>query len=137
MVYFLRFLAIFFGIIFRPFRRWWKPGQPIRCLLVGYGGANNTGAEAHIDEAIKQMRAAVGDRLHITVTSLNRERSLRYTKEDEHVRIVQVPSVFMISLANLVLKSDIVVLVEGYCFMQFFSQVLFWFLCTQRISHSA
>lgn len=127
MMYLLRFLTIFFGIVLRPFHRRWKPGKPIRCLLVGYGGANNTGAEARTDEAIKQMRQVVGDDLHITVTSLDRRRSLRYTGEDDCVKIVQVPSVFMFSLARLVLGSDIVVLVEGYCFMEFFSQVLFWF----------
>jgi len=127
MVFFLRFLVVLLGIVLRPFRRQWKKGAPVRCLLVGYGGANNTGAEVHTDEAVRQMRAAVGERLDITVTSLDRMRSLRYMTEDDHLRIVTIPSFFIFSLARHVLRSDVVVLVEGYCFMQDFSQVLFWF----------
>lgn len=127
MVFFLRFLVVLFGMVLRPFRRRWRPGRPIRCLLVGYGGANNTGAEAHADGAIRQMRVACGDRLDITVTSLNRERSLRYIAEDPRLHVVQIPTTFIFKLARLVARSDVVVLIEGYCFMQYFSQVLFWF----------
>lgn len=126
MVYFLRFLAFFFGILFRPFRRRWKTGEPIRCLLVGYSGANNTGAEVHAAEAIKQMREATDGKLDVTVTSLDRRRSLRYLTEDERLHVVEIPSAFMIALLKLVLRADVVVLVEGYCFMEYFSQVLFW-----------
>jgi polysaccharide pyruvyl transferase WcaK-like protein len=98
----------------------------VRVLLIGYGGANNTGAEVHTDEAIKQMRNELGGRLDITVISLSRKRSLRYTDEDECLRIVEIPPIFIFSILKLVLRSDMVVLIEGYCFMEYFSQVLFW-----------
>lgn len=126
MVYFLRFLAFFLGLIFRPFRKRWKPGQPIRCLVVGYGGANNTGAEARTDEALKQMLAA-DDRLHVTITALDRERMLRYTKEHERLKVRQIHMTFVFSILRLALRSDMLVLIEGSCFKENFSQALFWF----------
>jgi len=126
MVYLLRFLAFFFGLIFRPFRKRWKPGEPIECLVVGYGGANNTGAEARTDEAIKQMLDA-DDRLRITITALDRERMLRYTKEHDRLRVRQIHMTFVFSILGLALKSDMLVLIEGSCFKENFSQALFWF----------
>ncbi len=127
MVYVLRLLALFCGCMLRPFRRRRRGDEPIRCLLVGFSGANNTGAEAHTVEAIAQMRRTTGDRLHITVTSLDRARSLRYLNEDAHLTIAEVHSLLIIDMVRLVLRSDVVVLVEGYCFMEYFSPVLFWF----------
>lgn len=126
MIYFLRFLVFLFGFILRPFHKKWKPGEPIRCLVVGYGGANNTGAEARTDEALKQMLAA-DDRLHITITALDRERMLRYTKEHERLKVRQIHMTFVFSILRLVLRSDMLVLIEGSCFKENFSQALFWF----------
>lgn len=126
MVYLLRFFAFFFGLVFRPFRKRWKKGEPIQCLVVGYGGANNTGAEARTDEAIKQMLAA-DDRLHITITALDRERMLRYTKEHDRLKVCQIHVTFVFSILRLALKSDMLVLIEGSCFKENFSQALFWF----------
>lgn len=126
MVYFLRFLAFFFGFLFRPFRKKWKPGEPIRCLVVGYGGANNTGAEARTDEALKQMLGS-DDRLRITITALDRERMLRYTREHERLKVRQIHMTFVFSVLKLLLRSDMMVLIEGSCFKENFSQALFWF----------
>jgi len=98
----------------------------IRCLVVGYGGANNTGAEARAKEAIKQMLDA-DERISITLTSLDRSETLRYISENSRLKVVEVNPIFVISVLRLVLKSDMVVLVEGSCFKDNFSSALLWF----------
>jgi len=104
----------------------WRPGMPIECLVVGYGGANNTGAEARTSEAIRQMLDA-DPRVRVTLTSLDRRRTLRYLDESERLRVAQINPVFVVSIARLVAKADIVVLVEGSCFKENFSPALLWF----------
>lgn len=126
MVFFLRKLVWFFGVIFRPFNRKRREGDPIECLVVGYGGANNTGAEARTVEAIKQMFDA-DSRIHITLTSLDRKQTLRYITEHDRLKVAQVNPVFIGCVLRLVLKTDIVVLVEGSCFKDNFSSALLWF----------
>ena len=126
MVFFLRTLVRIFGLIFRPFNKKWREGDPIECLVVGYGGANNTGAEARTVEAIKQMLEA-DPRVRITLTSLGRDQTLRYITEHERLKVAQINPVFIGCVLRLVLKSDIVVLAEGSCFKDNFSPALLWF----------
>jgi polysaccharide pyruvyl transferase WcaK-like protein len=126
MVTFLRFLVRIIACFVRPWARKRRPGMLIECLVVGYGGANNTGAEARTVEAIKQMLDA-DPRISITLTSLDRRRTLRYLDEHERLRVAGINSVFIFSMPRLVMKSDIVVLVEGSCFKENFSPALLWF----------
>ena len=123
----LRLLVWLLGGVCRPFRgRRRSSDDPVRCLLVGYGGAANTGAEARTAEAIRQMLAC-DDRIAITLTSLDRRATLRYLDESERLSIAQVSPVFLGSILKLVLAADIVVLVEGSCFKENFSSALLWF----------
>ena len=110
----------------RPFRRRWRAGMPIRCLVVGYLGANNTGAEGRTVEAIRQMTDA-DPRIAITLTSLDRQQTLRYVDEADRLRVVQFNPVFIGSILKLVLRADLLVLVEGSCFKENFSSALLWF----------
>ena len=126
MVILLRFLVWLFGWTMRPFRRRWQPGQPIRCLIVGYGGANNTGAEGRTVEAIRQMLDA-DPRISITLTSLDRGQTLRYLDETDRLRVYQFNPVFIGSILKLVLRTDLLVLIEGSCFKENFSSALLWF----------
>jgi polysaccharide pyruvyl transferase WcaK-like protein len=126
MVHFLRIIVRFFALIFRPLNRKWREGEPIRCLVVGYGGANNTGAEARTIEAIKQMLEA-DHRIHVTLTSLDREQTLRYITEHDRLKVAQINPVFIGCVLRLVLRSDMVVLGEGSCFKDNFSSALLWY----------
>lgn len=126
MITLLKILVRFFAWFFRHRKPKWQPGMPIRCLVVGYGGANNTGAEARTIEAIRQMLDA-DLRIHITLTSLDRSRTLRYLEENERLKVAEINPVFIFSLAKLVAAADIVVLVEGSCFKENFSPALLWF----------
>lgn len=126
MVPFLRFIVFFSSALLSPFKRRWRDGMPIECLVVGYGGANNTGAEARTLGAIRQMHAA-DPRVKITLTSLDRNQTLRYIDETLRLKVAEINPVFIFSVLKLVFKSDIVVLVEGSCFKENFSAALLWF----------
>lgn len=118
----IRILVLFYRQRHKP----WKPGEPIECLVVGYSGANNTGAEARTVEAVKQMLAA-DERLRVTISSLDRRRTLRYLTENDRLRVVGIHPVFLFSMAKLVACSHIVVLAEGCCFYESFSSLLLWY----------
>lgn len=135
MVLFLRFLVWLLGGICRPLKRRRRTsGDPIECLLVGYGGAANTGAEARTAEAIRQMLACDA-RLSITLTSLDRRATLRYLDESERLHVAEIHPVFFGNILALVLRSDLVVLIEGSCFKENFSSALLWFfLCAAGLA---
>lgn len=126
MVTILRILVFVFSIVFLPFSRRREPGDSIECLVVGYGGANNTGAEARTAGAVDQILAS-NKNIKVTLTSLDKKQTLRYLAESERLRIVQINPVFIFCMLRLVLRSDIVVLVEGSCFKDNFASALLWF----------
>jgi polysaccharide pyruvyl transferase WcaK-like protein len=92
-------------------------GNSPRILLFGYNGANNTGSEARLISIIEDVRQVFGPSAVITVPTLNEANLRRYLKEDEHLRIVPIPSIFFLALRRLVKRSDLVMLVEGSCYM--------------------
>lgn len=126
MVYLLRLITLLASTLLRPLKKKWRPGEPINCLLVGYGGAANTGAEARTDGAIRQI-LGVDQRIHIALTSLDRRQTLRYIEETERLRVVEINPIFIFSILELVFKAHMVVLVEGSCFKENFSSALLWF----------
>ncbi len=126
MIFLLRIFVVLFSFIFSPFNSKWKKGDDINCLVVGYGGANNTGAESRTGEALKQM-IAVDSRIRLALTSLDKKQTLRYLSENERLHVEQINPVFIFSILRLVLKTDLVVLVEGSCFKDNFASALLWF----------
>jgi hypothetical protein len=84
-------------------------------LLIGYNGANNTGAEALLQADIDDLRAVFGDDAVLTVPALKDPANLRrYLHEGPTLRIVRMPSVFLAATRRLVREHDLVVLVEGH-----------------------
>lgn len=126
MVILLRLLVGLFSLLFRPVRKRYRPGEMIECLVIGYGGANNTGAEARTVEAVRQMLDA-DPRINITLTSLDREKNLRYISEHPRLKLVQIHPIFIFSVLKLVLKCHILVLAEGSCFKDNFASALLWY----------
>lgn len=98
-----------------------------RVLLVGYNGANNTGAEALLRADIDDVRAVLGDRVHITIPSLNPSNLRRYIREGPELEIVHIPTVFFRAMRRLVRDTDVVVLVEGSAYMDTWTPALLWF----------
>ena len=98
-----------------------------RILLVGYNGANNTGAEALLRADIDDVRAVLGRHVHITIPSLNPSNLRRYVREGPELEIVRIPTVFFRAMRRLVRDADVVVLVEGSAYMDTWTPALLWF----------
>ena len=109
-----------------------------RILLVGYNGANNTGAEAKLLVSINEIRSVLGADAHFTVPSLNEANLRRYLTESPTLKIERVrPSLFFLDIRKFVKQSDLIILVEGSCYMDTWGSALLWcYLLATRYAHS-
>jgi polysaccharide pyruvyl transferase WcaK-like protein len=109
-----------------------------KILLVGYNGANNTGAEAKLLVTIDEIRSVLSPEACITVPTLNEANLRRYLQEGPNLKIRPVrPSLFFVDLKKLVKEHDLVVLVEGSCYMDTWSSVLLWsYLLATRYAYA-
>ena len=98
-----------------------------RILVVGYAGANNTGAEALLHADIEDLRAVTGGDLRLTVPALDPGNLRRYLREGPDLEIVPVPMIFARAIAHLVHAADVVVLVEGSAYMDTWTSALLWY----------
>ena len=98
--------------------------RPVNVLLVGYNGANNTGAEARLIAVIDDVRTVLGPEAIITIPALNVRNLRRYVKESPNTRIVHLPTIFWPTLWRLSRKSDLVMLVEGSTYIDTYSSGL-------------
>jgi polysaccharide pyruvyl transferase WcaK-like protein len=109
-----------------------------RILLVGYNGANNTGAEAKLLVSINEIRSVLGSDAQFTVPSLNEANLRRYLSESPTLKIESVrPSLFFLDVRKFVKQSDLIILVEGSCYMDTWGSALLWcYLLATRYAHS-
>ncbi len=107
-------------------------------MLVGYNGANNTGAEAKLLVCIDEIRAVLGQDVCITVPSLNEANLRRYLKESPTLKIKPFrPSLLLWDARKFVKESDLILLVEGSCYMDTWGSPLLWcYLLATRYAHS-
>src|SRR5512135_2785988 len=111
-----------------------KPGP--RVLMLGYSGANNTGAEALLLADIEDVQAVLGPQAVITIPSLNPANLRRYVKETPNLRIAFMPTLFFSTLSRLVRENDLVMLVEGSTYMDTWSSAMLWcYLWTTHCAH--
>jgi polysaccharide pyruvyl transferase WcaK-like protein len=115
-----------------------RAGAP-RLLLFGYNGANITGSETRLLAAIEDVRAVLGPSAFITVPTLSVKEEGRYLREDPRLRTVPFTTRSMAKLGRLVARHDIVVLVEGSCYMDTWASALLlaylWVSLCARIGH--
>jgi polysaccharide pyruvyl transferase WcaK-like protein len=108
-----------------------------KVLLAGYNGANNTGSEARLLSIIDDIRTILGPKVIITVPTLNEANLRRYLKEDEFLKIAPISSIFFFDIRRLVKEHDILLLVEGSCYMDTWTSALLWaFLWATRCAHN-
>jgi polysaccharide pyruvyl transferase WcaK-like protein len=93
-------------------------------LLVGYNGANNTGAEARLIAVIDDVRNVFGSNAIITIPALNTRNLKRYIRESSNIRIIHLPTIFWPKLWRLARKSDLVMLVEGSTYIDTYTSGL-------------
>lgn len=111
-------------------------GEP-RVLLVGYNGANNTGSEARLLTIIGDVKSVFGEGVDITVPTLNEVNLRRYLQESPNLHIAPVPSLYFFAMKRLVKEHDLVVLVEGSCYMDTWAYYLLWaFLGATKYAHA-
>ena len=109
-----------------------------KVLLVGYNGANNTGSEARLAAIIEDVRTVFGDDVQITVPTLNEKNLRRYLKEESGIHIEPISPIFLWDVRRLVKSHDLVLLVEGSCYMDTWTDALLWaFLWTTTCAHRA
>ena len=107
-----------------------------RVLLVGYNGANNTGAEALLLADIEDVRAVLGPDALITVPTLNEANLRRYVQEGPRLRIAPIPTIFFAAIYRLVKQHDLIMLVEGSSYMDTWTSALLWaYLWATRCAH--
>ncbi|MBI5679720.1 MAG: polysaccharide pyruvyl transferase family protein [Methanobacterium sp.] len=97
-----------------------------KVLLFGYNGANNTGSEARLLSIIDDVRTILGDNAIITIPTLNEANLRRYLEEDEFLKIAPIASIFFLDIRRLVKEHDVLVLVEGSCYMDTWTSALLW-----------
>lgn len=109
-----------------------------KILLVGYNGANNTGAEAKLLAVIEEVRSVFGSDVELTVPSLNEANLRRYLREGPNVKIVPVrPAIFFWDVRKYVKANDFIMLVEGSCYMDTWSSALLWvYLLATHYAHA-
>ncbi len=111
-----------------------KPVKKV--LLMGYNGANNTGSETRLISIIEDVKDVIGSEVTITIPTLNEKNLRRYIKEDSTLKISPIPSIFFFAIRKLVKSHDIVLLVEGSCYMDTWTSALLWaFLWTTNCAN--
>jgi len=98
----------------------------VRVLLLGYGGANNTGSEIRILTIIADVRAVFGPDARITVVSADAARSNAVIGIVPNLVVQQVPHLFGPAIWRLAGRHDLLLLVEGSTFKQNWSPALLW-----------
>ena len=98
--------------------------QKPRILLVGYNGANNTGSEARLIAILEDIHAVFGRDVKITIPTFNIRNLKRYVSESSSLKIVSVPSIYVFSLKSLIKNHDLIILVEGSCYMDTWTTAL-------------
>jgi len=108
----------------------------LKILLVGYNGANNTGSEARLLSIIEDLRSVLRHDVEITVPTLNEKNLRRYIKEEDGLKIAPIPSIFFLAIDHLVKEHDLIILVEGSCYMDTWTSALLWaFLWATHSAH--
>lgn len=98
-----------------------RRGKPLRCLVVGYNGAGNTGSDIRLLTAIDDIREALGPQTQITVTSINAQRTAAMLPRGGDIEVAEVaftPHRFMPAIWKLTRNHDVTFLVEGSTFKQ-------------------
>ena len=95
-------------------------------LLVGYGGANNTGADVRLMKAIEDVRECFGKCTRVTVATLDKVKTARIVREDKNTRVVRIPKLFLWRIFREAYRHDVTMLVEGSTFVDHWSCSLFY-----------
>lgn len=97
-----------------------------RVLLLGYGGANNTGADIRTLTIIEDVQAVFGPDVPITVGTVDPVRMRTVVRETATVKVARIPYVFVAETWRQAAKHDVTILVEGSTFKDNWSSALLY-----------
>jgi polysaccharide pyruvyl transferase WcaK-like protein len=98
-----------------------------KVLLIGYNGANNTGAEALLLTDVADVRSAFGPGARITIPALEPKNLERYVAGIPGIDVVHLPTIFFPTVRRLAREHDLVILVEGSAYMDTWTSALLWY----------
>ena len=100
----------------------WRPGEPLRLLLVGYLGTRNTGADVRVSELVRQVRHVLGD-AHVALTAVTSDARLSagYFPGVEQVRLPDLYPPFLLRETG---RHHGVIACEGSMFKSTFANAL-------------
>lgn len=106
----------------------WTPGKKLKLLMVGYNGARNTGADARVIAAVRQIKELFGaDNVSMTVLTLSEKALEGYFDDD--VEILEINSIFLKDLYRACSSHHAAVLCEGSTLKSTFADALSLFFC--------
>jgi len=106
----------------------WAPGKKLKLLMVGYNGARNTGADARVVAAVRQIKELFGaENVHISVLTLSVESLNGYFDED--VELLDLNSIFLKDLYRVCSSHHAAVICEGSTLKSTFANALSLFFC--------
>lgn len=105
----------------------YQPGEKLKVLLVGYNGARNTGADARVVALVEQLIGEFGNKIEITVMTLNQENIKGYFPDN--VKIFSFPTFFCWSLFRVASVHHAAILCEGSTLTHTFADALSMFFC--------
>ncbi len=106
----------------------WAPGKKLKLLMVGYNGARNTGADARVIAALRQIKELFGaDNVSMTVLTLSEKALEGYFDDD--VEILEINSIFLKDLYRACSSHHAAVLCEGSTLKSTFADALSLFFC--------
>lgn len=121
----LKFLAVLFSLILKPFVNHHTKGDPVCCTILAYCGTNNTGAEARVNEIANHLINEFGNTLRVRIFTLDKLKTKRYIKNN-NIEILESHPVNIIKNSLLISQSHINILAEGSTFDNTFSDILLW-----------
>ena len=100
----------------------WRPGEPLKLLFAGYAGSRNTGADARVEEMVRQVRHLLGDDcVDLSILTVDPARTRGYFRT---VKQIVLPKVFPKFLFDTVHDQHGVVACEGSMFKSRFANAL-------------
>lgn len=119
----IKLLIITFKIIVKPFS---KQNNTLNCVIMGYCGLNNTGAECRINEMIKQINNELPNRLTIKIFTHNEKLTSRYIEESPNISIIECAPHQLFKVSKIIAQCDIFILAEGCTFKDDLTPLLIW-----------
>jgi polysaccharide pyruvyl transferase WcaK-like protein len=99
----------------------WKPGEPLKLLLLGYSGARNTGADMRVQEMIRQFYTLFKDSIELSITTIDKNLTKGYFHPAKQLTI---PVVYPSFLYKTCPRYHGIIACEGSMFKSQFADAL-------------